>query len=375
MPNNAVQLRIAAVEPFLGGSHKAFLEGYQRFSRHKVDIFGLPARKWKWRMRGAALHFADVLRDKARDYDLLFASDFLSLADLIALLPHEVAAIPKVVYFHENQLTYPCRDESERDYQFAFTNITTCLAADRVLFNSAFHRTSFLDALGPFLRKMPDCRPRGTVDAISRKSSVLYFGLDLKELRNAGPAAREGSPVVLWNHRWEYDKNPEDFFAAVIALADAGHDFRVAIVGERFRSYPEVFDRARDALADRVVQFGFLESEAAYYRLLHRCDLSVSTAIHEFFGVSVLEAIAAGCYPLLPYRLTYPELLPADLHRKHLYRSGEQLRNKLVNAFEHIEHVRRTDLRHVADRFAWEYLIEQYDQTMRDAVEQHAACP
>ena len=374
MPYNAVQLRIAAIEPFLGGSHKAFLEGYQRFSSHTVDVFGLPARKWKWRMRGAALHFAEVLRDRARDYDLVFASDFLSMADLVALLPTEFAALPKVVYFHENQLTYPYREEAERDYQFAFTNITTCLAADRVLFNSAFHRTSFLQAIGPLLRRMPDCRPHGTVEAIERKSSVLHFGLDLGELRRAGPAKREGSPVVLWNHRWEYDKNPDDFFEAVIALAQAGHDFRVAIVGERFRTCPDVFDRARGALADRIVQFGYLESRAAYYRLLHACDLSVSTAIHEFFGVSVLEAIAAGCYPLLPHRLTYPELLPEPLHDMHLYRTGQQLRNKLVNAFEQIEHVRRTDLRYVADRFSWESLVARYDQTMRDAVEQHAAC-
>lgn len=370
MSSTSTKLRIAAIEPFLGGSHKVFLEGYQRFSQHEIEILGLPARKWKWRMRGAALHFAEVLRGRVSDYDLIFASDFLSLADLVALLPTELADVPKVVYFHENQLTYPYREEAERDYQFAFTNVTTCLTADRALFNSHFHRESFLNALGPFLRKMPDFRPRSVVDAIARKASVLYFGLDLKGLREAGPQERNGPPTVLWNHRWEYDKNPEEFFGVMTSLAQDGEDFRVAIVGEHFKQYPKVFDDAKLSLGDRIVQFGYLATKEDYYRLLHTCDVSVSTAIHEFFGVSVLEAIAAGCSPLLPNRLTYPELLPADLHERHLYRTANQLRKKLTGAFRYIADVRQADLRQVAERFSWESMADEYDQTMRDVVEQ-----
>jgi len=373
MSNTSAKLRIAAIEPFLGGSHKAFLEGYQEFSQHDIDILGLPARKWKWRMRGSALHFADVLRGKVSDYDLIFVSDFLSLADLVALLPSELAAVPKVAYFHENQLTYPYREESERDYQFAFTNITTCLTASAVLFNSRFHRDSFLAALGPFLRKMPDFRPRSVVEAIQQKASVLYFGLDLTDLRKGGSQERNGPPTVLWNHRWEYDKNPEEFFEVMVALAEEGEDFRVAIVGEHFKQYPKVFDEAKRSLGDRVVQFGYLVTKEDYYGLLHACDVSVSTAIHEFFGVSVLEAIAAGCSPLLPNRLTYPELLPVDLHERHLYRTANQLRKKLIRAFRHIDDVRQVDLRQVAERFGWEAMVDEYDQTMRDVVERCAA--
>ncbi len=366
------QLKIAAVEPFYGGSHKAFLDGYQRYSRHQVDVFGLPARKWKWRMRGAALHFAEILKDTIAEYDLLFASDFLSLADLVALMPTLLARIPKVVYFHENQLTYPYQHESERDYQFAFTNITTCLVADRVLFNSEFHRGEFLGALVPFLKKMPDFRPQGVVDAIAAKSSVLYFGLDLARLVEGEEPERTGPPIVLWNHRWEYDKNPEEFFHVIMGLADEGADFRVAIVGEHYRQYPEVFDQARDALGDRVVQFGYLDSKAAYCDLLRRCDISVSTAIHEFFGVSVLEAIAAKCYPLLANRLTYPELLPSQHHGRHWFNTPNQLRRKLLDAIHRPDAIRNTDLSHVAQRFSWDALIEQYDDVMAAAASQGA---
>lgn len=376
------RLRIAAIEPFFGGSHRLFLEGYQKFSRHRVDLFTLPARKWKWRMRGAALHFAEALRASAaslnsaqgeasEDYDLLFVSDYLSLTDLVALLPRELAAKPRVVYFHENQLTYPFRDESERDYHFAFTNITTCLAADLAVFNSEFHRRSFLEALGPFLRKMPDYQPEGVVRTIEANSRVLHLGVDVASVRALPRPVREGPALILWNHRWEFDKNPEAFFETLITLKDHGLEFRVAVVGEKFREYPQVFDQARDALADRTVAFGHIEDRGDYLRLLRRCDVVVSTAIHEFFGVAVVEAIAAGCWPLLPERLSYPELLPRQMHRRHLYRSQAQLREGLRGACQQIDEIRRQDVSGAADRFAWENLVDSYDRTMREAAGRH----
>lgn len=41
-------------------------------------------------------------------------------------------------------------------------------------------------------------------------------------------------------------------------------------------------------------------------------DLIISTANHEFFGISILEAIAAGAYPVLPKMLAYPEVLSLE---------------------------------------------------------------
>ena len=40
-----------------------------------------------------------------------------------------------------------------------------------------------------------------------------------------------------------------------------------------------------------------------------QADVVVSTADHEFFGIGIVEATAAGAVPLLPRRLSYPELL------------------------------------------------------------------
>ena len=106
-------------------------------------------------MRHGAVTFAQQVAERAAQgaaWDVLFCSDMLNLAEFVGLSGAAVQALPRVVYFHENQLTYPVRHASERDYQFGMTNITTCLAADQVWFNSAFHRDSFLEAVEVFLK-------------------------------------------------------------------------------------------------------------------------------------------------------------------------------------------------------------------------------
>ena len=48
-----------------------------------------------------------------------------------------------------------------------------------------------------------------------------------------------------------------------------------------------------DQLGERVVEFGFLPRDD-YLRLLNKADVVISAAKHEFFGISVVEALAAG---------------------------------------------------------------------------------
>ncbi|MDZ7792587.1 MAG: glycosyltransferase [Spirochaetia bacterium] len=136
--------------------------------------------------------------------------------------------------------------------------------------------------------------------------------------------------MVLWNHRWEHDKNPEEFFRVLFSLQEGGLAFRLAVVGEQFSRYPRIFDEARDKLAEEIVQFGYVEDRAAYYRWLRQADIVVSTANQENFGLSIAEAAAAGAYPLLPQRLSYPELIPPEYHGACLYDDNNELENRLA---------------------------------------------
>ena len=301
-------MRILALEPYYGGSHKAFLDGWSAASAHQWTVFQLPPYKWKWRMRHAAVTFADMVAERASGdlpWDVLFCSDMLNLAEFLGLAPRGIRELPSVVYFHENQLTYPVRFESERDYQFAMTNVTTALAADAVWFNSVFHRESFLAALATFLKRMPDYQCNDAAQRIRQKAGVQPPGV--RPMRARG--GRKAGPVrILWAARWEHDKNPETFFDALKLLERRGVGFRLSVIGEEFRDKPEVFDRARRHFADHIDRWGYQRDRTDYEAALCEADVFVSTAEHEFFGLSAVEAALAGAYPLLPERLAYPEI-------------------------------------------------------------------
>lgn len=322
-------LNILALEPYYAGSHRAFIDTLIRHSRHRFRLLTLPGRKWKWRMRGAAIWFARELAAAPRsDIDLIFATDMMSVADLRALLPPTLRACPVVCYFHENQLTYPLPDAADRDYQYGFTNITSCLASDAVWFNSETHRAAFLESAASLLRKMPDRVPDGVLECIVRKSLAC---LPLVEAPpNAPPGRTSGRPrTILWNHRWEYDKNPEALFEVLSRLNADGVEFRLAILGESFREIPSVFKRIIERLESRIVHMGHAEDRADYWRVLRAADIVVSTAIQENFGISIVEAILSGCVPLLPNRLSYPEIIPTALHGEYLYADPAELHSRL----------------------------------------------
>ncbi|MCH6560361.1 DUF3524 domain-containing protein, partial [candidate division KSB1 bacterium] len=45
-------MNILILEPYFTGSHKAWAQGYQKQSKHRVEILSLPGNFWKWRMHG-----------------------------------------------------------------------------------------------------------------------------------------------------------------------------------------------------------------------------------------------------------------------------------------------------------------------------------
>ena len=309
-------MKILALEPYYGGSHRAFLDDWGAHSRHDWTILGLPAFKWKWRMRHSAYTLAEQVRKRieaGEHWDALFCSDMLDLAAFYGLAPASLRQIPSVAYFHENQLTYPVQHESERDYHFGYTNMTTALVATRVWFNSAFNRDSFLAALPAFLNRMPDYQPFEAVERISAKSEIRPQGVHAMPPRGE---RRPGPLRILWAARWEHDKNPKLLFDALTRLRSAGIDFRISVVGEQFRDAPEIFAQAKERFRDHIDRWGYQKTRGKYEAALHVADVIVSTADHEFFGISVVEAIAAGALPILPRRLAYPEILsgipPAD---------------------------------------------------------------
>jgi len=327
-------------------------------------------------MHGAAVTLARhyrQLRNHSPAPDLILASDMLDLTTFLALTRPDTSAIPAAIYFHENQLTYPLptdpttgpmrRQRGERDLHYAWINFASALAADAVFFNSEFHRREFLDELPRLLKHFPDYNELATVEELAQKSRVLPLGLDLRRLDAHRPAtsSRAGQPLLLWNHRWEYDKDPTTFFQVVYQLVAEGLDFGLIVLGESFAQKPGEFDQARKRLADRA-HFGYVEDQALYARLLWQADIVVSTARHDFFGSSVVEAMYCECFPILPRRLAYPEHIPS--FHECFYDDYNGLVSLLRQAIQNIEATRQFNVRQYVARYDWQVMAPVYDEQL-----------
>jgi len=305
-------LRVLVIEPYYGGSHKSFLAGLCRNLPFAFDLMTLPARKWKWRMRLSAPFYAQELHKSGTRYDRILCSTFVDVAAFRGLAPSWVREVPLLTYFHENQFAYPTQFVDERDFHFALTNLTTALSSDREAFNSLYNLESFMEGIERTLKHSYDLKLEDISNKILNKARVLPPGIDFSVIDTAERKNRTGPPVILWNHRWEHDKDPDLFFEALLDLDREDIDFRLVVLGESFKAHPEIFDDARKRLAEKVLHFGYVRSREEYASWLKQGSMVVSTARHEFFGMAVLEAVRAGCRPLLPKRLSYPELFPED---------------------------------------------------------------
>ncbi len=315
-----------------------------------------------------------------RSIDVILCNDMLSVADLRSLLPSHMRNVPIVCYFHENQLTYPLSDDDMRDYQYGMTNITSCLAADSVWFNSQAHQQSFLSAANTLLKKMPDHVPTEIVSQIENKSQVVYPAVDISiKEKGDNQVPKLGPITVLWCHRWEYDKNPQPFFDALRLADEMSLDFDIVAVGEQFRTAPPEFAKFFDDLKHRVRHAGFVPSRNDYLTLVSSCDIVVSTASQENFGIAVVEAMMLGCQPLFPNRLSYPELLPSDFRDECLYGSDSEFTKRLISIIQGANSFsaeRRQQLSNqIANSFSAKHQVPRMDDQLQKVVSDKTCRP
>lgn len=351
----------------MGGSHRQWAEAYQQHSRHTISILGLQGRHWKWRMYGGAVTLAKQFIDSNLKPDLVLATDMLDLSTFLALTRQRTHHLPTVLYFHENQITYPWSPTDQdvakgRNNQYGFINYTSALAADRICFNSSFHQEALLAALPDFLRQFPDHREAQNTELLREKSVILPLGMNLHPFDALPARPKPKEAILLWNHRWEYDKGPDLFFNTVFRLAEEGLAFKLIILGRDYHKAPPIFKAAKEKLKDRMLHFGYATDREEYGQWLKTADLLPVTSQQDFFGGSTVEAIYCGCYPILPDRLAYPGHIPEDLRAKHLYQKPEEFYLKLRTAILSIQEIRQDkSYPNFVGHYDWSILAPQYD--------------
>lgn len=358
--------RFLFIEPYLNGSHRALTRALMQRIAGQWTLLALPGRYFRWRMRGGAAFLAETAGEIIREpWDALLCSSMLNLAELRGLAP-SLAGVPALVYFHENQLAYTALGQAdaqqrERDLFLAFSNLTSAAAAKLVLFNSYYHKDQVLSAASDLFSRLPDAVPNGMLDGLMAKTKVLPVPLLVDEAQGLVREPRQGPLRILWNHRWAQDKDPKTFFSALGRLIEQGLDFQVAVLGKKSAQPPAIFQGAAELLGERLVQLGPVEDRREYWCWLYWADVCVSTALQEYQGLAVAEAAWAGCRPLVPDSLVYPEIYPPEMR----YGLGE-LAGGLIELAMSPEMARQENCRSLVEHLAWPAVSADWKAILED---------
>ncbi|MBU2710323.1 tRNA-queuosine alpha-mannosyltransferase domain-containing protein [Zooshikella harenae] len=313
MPENNTPVifpkRILLLSPYDAVSHRYWHKGLVKaFPAIEWTVLTLSPRYFSWRIRGNSLTLGLGYQDTLlQPYDLVIATSMTDLSSLRGLVP-ALTQIPTILYCHENQFVYPAQENAVDSVGAQVVTLYSALAADCVVFNTLYNQETFISGAKKLLGQFPDGVPKNVISEITRKSRVIPVPLQADLFFKIKPTVSEQKLQIVWNHRWEYDKAPERFFSAIAQLATKTRNICVHVVGQQFRKKPPYFAEFYQKYADIVGQWGFVDSREDYHQLLANSDVVVSTALHDFQGISIQEAVALGCIPVVPDRLAYPYL-------------------------------------------------------------------
>ncbi|MGI1677271.1 MAG: DUF3524 domain-containing protein [Cellvibrionaceae bacterium] len=320
-------MRILLLSAYHAASHKQWADGLvKNLPEHDWTLLTLPPRHFSWRIRGNSLTWAFTKQEiLAQPYDLILATSMVDLSALRGMSP-ALTKIPTIVYFHENQFYYPISDNKQSSdskkstnnsqVEAQLTSLYSALCADAIVFNTRFNRDSFLDGSENLLKKLPDGIPPDIAQLLKEKSQVIPVPIDPELFTsNSSILSMNNSRfTIVWNHRWEYDKGPDRLLAALKKIpSESALTFH--ILGQSFRKQPIEFEEIKKLLIQNnwLGEWGYIEDREHYLKTLQESDAVLSTALHDFQGISILEAVATGCTPIVPDRLAYQELFTKEV--------------------------------------------------------------
>jgi glycosyltransferase involved in cell wall biosynthesis len=327
--------RILLLSAYDAMSHKMWRSRLvEMLPEHNWTQLALPPRHFNWRIRGNSLQWALNEKDLLnQDYDLLIATSMVDLASLRGFIPR-IAQLPTLLYFHENQFVYPIGNTQRgSNVEPQLVPLYSALCADAIVFNSNYNQSTFLKGAKELLKRLPDQLSGELLQRIE-KSEVIPVPMEEFPEESAMPAPKTSKQIldVIWNHRWEYDKGPKLLLLLAQSILEQRLPIRLHVVGQQFRSSPTEFEKIAAllehhaaALAIDQGSFGFVENRESYIDLLSRCDVVLSTALHDFQGLAIQEACKLGCTPLVPDALVYPEYIDSEFLYSFTEGSGDEV--------------------------------------------------
>lgn len=359
-------MKLAIVEPYYGGSHKYWADNLMSNLSDclDVDLFTMPARHWKWRMQGSAFNLAQQVLESGCIYDVFLVSSMIDLAMFKSLIAenHHLSSAEFVLYNHENQLCYPVSQldkQAQLDLSYGYLNIKSCICADRVVFNSLYHLKVFLEATKILIDKMPDFRPYDYIENLKKKSSVLPIGIFSINKQDELLFKNIQEPIILWNHRWDHDKNPELFYKLLHEIKRNDLNFKLVLTQQLKADYSS-YNKICAEFNDDILYNGYKDQYKEYCQLVASCDILPVPRGHDFFGISVLEAVSAGLSPILPDNSVYEEHFDSELYSEIYYSTDSEFMEKVINKLKEREKDSSQNLSQIPLKYNWNIISEQY---------------
>ncbi|MBI35679.1 MAG: glycosyl transferase family 1 [Flavobacteriales bacterium] len=344
---------ILILDSFFTGSHKYWGLELKRRLPFNVDLLTLSGKHWKWRMEGGAYELAQKFKKLNVKPKIIIATDMVNIPLFYAFSEITTEKIPCIMYFHENQFAYPISNLDtdkvlKRDNHYSFINLTSALFVNQVVFNSEFNKNSFLKGADKLLKKLP----KNNIERKISNEQIIFPGVDvprenLKKLSS--------TPTILWNHRWEYDKNPDLFIRGLEHLQNISIPFKLIVLGKGTEK-KEIKSKIEKQFKKELIHCGYTENKKQYFKLLSEATHLPVTSMHDFFGIGVAEAMSYGCYAVLPNHQAYPEHLINNSESGILYDYPDGFFTALENSIIHSK--KGT----VKNEFLFENVIKKWTQ-------------
>eukprot|EP01083_Nonionella_stella_P017588 49198_1 len=419
-------------------SHGYWSRTYQKYSNHTVSTMSIKGSYFKWRMQASAISFAKTFIhtfidatstcDECSNNDIpnqipiqcdlktdecphiIIIDDMIDLNLFSTIISSYIEthnidmkhSIKYIYFMHENQLTIPWKSNDrdiDKSWMYGLQNFKCMLGAHQIWWNSNYHANAFFTHLPKVIKnKSSDDWTAITMISYAQQKSKsdMYIPMDLNRIDEICSNMKHKiidkrrqikEPIILWNARWEADKNPSLFLYALrhIKQIKAINAFKLVVLGENFsyskgskhsQNSQSVFDVIYEEFKDCILQFGYVESYREYILWLNVSDILIMTSAHEFFGISLMESMYCQTIPILPNNLVYVEHFecmnePYPYFYNH--KSKGDLVKTLIDILQKINgkqnhklmDIKRT-CKQVASKYSAGKICKVYDATIND---------
>jgi glycosyltransferase involved in cell wall biosynthesis len=212
--------------------------------------------------------------------------------------------IPIVGYTHGSHWDPTDLYRSERHPGLKFADLGNLEALDALFVASIYMRDVLIDNIKQISPEV--------AAAIAAKIAVVGLPLDTSRIDRQKVFRRARRLTVIYNHAPIESKRPDIFIEAADRVL-AAHDVTVLFT-RRFGPSDYAYAQLRRLVKrfPKQVVLGNDMDIDDYYGKLWEAEIQVSTASHESFGVSTLEAMYTNNACLLPVCGSYPEICRND---------------------------------------------------------------